>query len=92
MGTHPGDLISLVLSSANSCSTMLLKDIIDQRISPPIMDEMKKVILVIKLAFACLQQNPQLRPTMQDVSVQLAKVKLNKGEKIFSSIKIGELL
>ncbi|KAG9158872.1 hypothetical protein Leryth_025503 [Lithospermum erythrorhizon] len=90
MGTHPGDLI-VSLSSASS-SSILLKDVIDQRVSPPVMDEIDKVILTTKLAFACLQQNPQARPTMHDVSNQLAKLKPNNADVDFSSIKIGELL
>ncbi|GAA0168945.1 hypothetical protein LIER_40680 [Lithospermum erythrorhizon] len=90
MGTHPGDLI-VSLSSASS-SSILLKDVIDERVSPPVMDEIDKVILTTKLAFACLQQNPQARPTMHDVSNQLAKLKPNNADVDFSSIKIGELL
>ncbi|CAJ2636788.1 unnamed protein product [Trifolium pratense] len=95
MGMHPGDLIlSSILSSSATSLTILLKDVIDQRVSPPVMDEIDKVILMTKLAFACLQQNPQSRPTMHDVSNQLAaKLKPNKAAGVeFSSIKIGEML
>ncbi|XP_022765753.1 MDIS1-interacting receptor like kinase 2-like [Durio zibethinus] len=81
IGRYDGDLISslssLSLASASaSASTsfpndnqqILLKDVIDQRLSPPVRQVAKNVVSITKLACACLNGNPQLRPTMQQVA------------------------
>uniref|UniRef100_A0A0D9VES4 non-specific serine/threonine protein kinase n=1 Tax=Leersia perrieri TaxID=77586 RepID=A0A0D9VES4_9ORYZ len=65
MGKHPGDLLLPFF-----CRTehhMKLKDILDQRIVAPTSDEEKDVILLVLVAFACLQICPKGRPTMQQV-------------------------
>ncbi|KAI8019906.1 putative leucine-rich repeat receptor-like protein kinase [Camellia lanceoleosa] len=59
-GKHLGDLISsLSLSSSFSSSTstvhgILLKDVLDQRLLPPKNQVAEQVVMVAKLAFACL--------------------------------------
>ena len=77
MGNHLGDLISLLLSSLSSATTstthdIQLKDILDQRLKSPRNQVAFKVVLIAKLALACLATNPKSRPTMQEVSKKLS--------------------
>ena len=77
MGKHPGDFISsLMLSASTSSSSLighntLLKDVLDQRLPPPINKLADDVAHVAKLVFACLQTDPHCRPTMLQVSTKL---------------------
>ena len=68
IGSHPGDLIS---SFSLSSHDVLLEDILDQRLAHPTNRVAEKVVLVAKIAIACLQANPQSRPTMQQVYQKL---------------------
>ncbi|MBA0841455.1 hypothetical protein Goarm_003946, partial [Gossypium armourianum] len=74
IGRHPGDLISYFSSLKSTSSSMsndqlaLLKDTINQRLSPPIGQSAKDLVSTLKIAVACLNGNPQLRPAMQQVS------------------------
>ena len=78
MGNHPGDLISFLSSSSSSSATtstahdIQLKDILDQRLKSPRNQVAFKVVLIAKLALACLATNPKSRPTMQEVSKKLS--------------------
>ncbi|XP_052142420.1 MDIS1-interacting receptor like kinase 2-like isoform X2 [Oryza glaberrima] len=65
MGKHPGDLL-LPFFCRTEQHTML-KDILDQRIMAPTTEEEKDIILLVMVAFACLQICPKSRPTMQQV-------------------------
>ncbi|KAK8999009.1 hypothetical protein V6N11_070188 [Hibiscus sabdariffa] len=95
MGKHPGDLLSyLSLSTPASVSNdqqVLLKDVIDQRLSAPVSRVAKDVVSTTKVAFACLNGNPQLRPTMQQVAQALSRQSLPLPSH-FSTIKLGQLL
>jgi len=71
MGKHPGNYVSLVFSSSQSESQTPLKDVLDQRLLPPTNWHAQNVISVVALALACLRTNPQLRPTMTQVSREL---------------------
>jgi hypothetical protein len=65
MGKHPGDLLLPFV-----CRTeihMKLNDILDKRIIEPKSDEEKGIILLVLVAFACLQVCPKARPTMEQV-------------------------
>ncbi|KAM7518676.1 hypothetical protein LguiB_017638 [Lonicera macranthoides] len=81
MGMHPGDLVTSLCPSSSSSSSpanstvhnILLKDVVDRRLSTPWNQEAEEVAFVVKVAFACLNPNPQSRPTMQRVSMQLSK-------------------
>ncbi|XP_058219532.1 MDIS1-interacting receptor like kinase 2-like [Rhododendron vialii] len=83
MGRHPGDLLSsLSLSSGLSSSSdlspptannILLIDILDKRLPIPRNQVAGAVVFAAKLALACLHPIPQCRPTMQRVSLELAK-------------------
>ncbi|KAI8013145.1 MDIS1-interacting receptor like kinase 2 [Camellia lanceoleosa] len=58
MGKHPGDLISSLSSSPPTVYGALLKDILDTRLSSPGNHVEEEVVLVAKLALACLHTSP----------------------------------
>nr|XP_023877680.1 probable leucine-rich repeat receptor-like protein kinase At1g35710 isoform X3 [Quercus suber] len=97
MGKHPGDLISLLSSSSSSSSTtstahgILLKDVLDQRLEPPRNQVARIVVSVAKFAFACLETNPQSRPTMQQISRELS-IQRSPLSEMFGEITLGQLL
>eukprot|EP00268_Persea_americana_P000164 TRINITY_DN10067_c0_g2_i5.p1 TRINITY_DN10067_c0_g2~~TRINITY_DN10067_c0_g2_i5.p1 ORF type:complete len:134 (+),score=16.67 TRINITY_DN10067_c0_g2_i5:62-403(+) len=70
MGEHPGDLLSSL--STSEAKSILLKDILDQRLPTPTDREMKEVVLTVAIALACLCSDPQSRPTMYHVSQKLS--------------------
>ncbi|KAI9070706.1 hypothetical protein K1719_047328 [Acacia pycnantha] len=91
MGKHPAELISSVAEKSNM-NDLLLKDVLDPRLSPltkPILDD---VILVVKIAFSCLNETPQFRPTMEQVSTEFAKIPKSYSEDQFHAITIGQLM
>ncbi|XP_056170333.1 MDIS1-interacting receptor like kinase 2-like [Syzygium oleosum] len=74
MGKHPGDYVFRECSLFTQTeSPMLLMDVLDQRLSPSRLQlqEAQDVVSISKLAFACLQTDPRLRPTMAQVSCEL---------------------
>ncbi|XVE55492.1 hypothetical protein DITRI_Ditri03aG0162900 [Diplodiscus trichospermus] len=71
MGTHPGDLISALLSSSLEMR-LRMKDVMDQRLLPPAPEVQNKVVSVVEIAFMCLVANPQSKPTMYVVSLLLS--------------------
>ena len=95
IGKHPGDLISFL--SAFSPSTpstgrgILLKDVLDQRLSSPRGRAAGEVVFFVKLAFSCLSINPQSRPTMRSVSQGLSAPKAPLS-KMFDKICLSELV
>ena len=66
-GRHPGDLILSLLSPAKRAGVML-EDLLDDRLLPPQRETLDQLLDILKLAVACLSENPQSRPTMKDVS------------------------
>ncbi|XP_012070784.2 MDIS1-interacting receptor like kinase 2 [Jatropha curcas] len=77
MGRHPGDFISSLSLSSSSLSLpidqdTLLEYVIDKRLPIPGNKAPDALIHTVKLALACLIVNPQSRPTMRQVSSQLA--------------------
>ncbi|KAK8999012.1 hypothetical protein V6N11_070191 [Hibiscus sabdariffa] len=92
-GKHPGDLLSYLSTSTSvpNDQQILLKDVIDHRLSPPRSRAKNDVITATKVAFACLNVNPQLRPTMEQVAQALSRQSLPLTSP-FSAIKVGELL
>jgi len=63
MGKHPGDLLLPFFCRTEQHTK--LKDILDHRIVVPTSDEEKDIILLMLVAFACLQICPKARRTMQ---------------------------
>ena len=76
MGNHPGDLISSLplptSSSSPAVHQILFRNVLDQRLSPPRNQIANQVVSIANTAFACLQANPQSRPTMKQISDKLA--------------------
>lgn len=94
-GKHPGDLLSSLSLSASTSALVLdddqqilLKDVIDQRLSPPVKEVSKDIVSATKLAFACLNGDPQLRPSIAQAFTSQSLTLPNP----FSNIKVGELL
>lgn len=75
-GQHPGNLTSS-LSSPLTRTSVTLEDVLDDRLPPPRLEVLDQLIGILKLAVACLQENPQSRPTMKDVSQILSTLILN---------------
>ncbi|KAF8012110.1 hypothetical protein BT93_I0287 [Corymbia citriodora subsp. variegata] len=104
MGKHPGYLVSWECSSSAEtpisweCSSStktksfaLLKDVLDQRLSPSRirLQDAEDVVSIARLASACLQAEPRLRPTMRQVSQELRdRVPL---EMPFSAVSLEQL-
>ncbi|KAF9661883.1 hypothetical protein SADUNF_Sadunf19G0115200 [Salix dunnii] len=99
MGRHPGDLISTLSSHASSSSSSispisqqtLLKDVLDQRISLPKKGAAEGVVHIMKIALACLHPNPHSRPTMGNISSELA-TKWPPLTKPFCTITLEDIL
>jgi hypothetical protein len=93
MGKHPGDLISLFLSPSTrpTADNMLLIDVLDQRLQQVIEPIDEEVILITRLAFACLSQNPLSRPSMDQVCKMLAIGKSPLVGKQLHMIRLGQL-
>ena len=64
MGMHLGDLFSYLSSSKFTTCDMLLKDVLDQRLSLPINQVAREVLSIARIAIAFLHTIPQSRPTM----------------------------
>ena len=90
MGTHPGELLSSLSSSSLDPKIMLI-DILDQRLLPPVNQKIvQNIILVSTIAFACLRSQPKSRPTMQGISQELLVAK-TLMQKALKEISISEL-
>ncbi|MED6221040.1 hypothetical protein PIB30_050620 [Stylosanthes scabra] len=75
MGRHPEEILS---SFSSSCvQNLLLKDLLDSRLRLPMLQrDAKEIVLVAKVALACLNSNPKFRPSMQEVAQELSGSKL----------------
>lgn len=69
-GKHPGDYIEYSLLSP-SIERKQLNDVLDERLPPPSLEDEELLLSIVVLAKACLQKNPQSRPTMHIVSQML---------------------
>lgn len=73
-GEHPGDLVTSLTFASDKKTD--LKDLMDHRLPIP-HPEIKRVLTSIMiLAIRCVKSNPKMRPTMYDVSQQIAMVHL----------------
>lgn len=105
VGHHPVELLCSLstssLSSSSSSSTlssltlnghgMLLKDILDKRLATPDPHLADEVVTITKLAFSCINANPEFRPTMQHVSQQLSTRRQFSSES-FEILTLRQLL
>ncbi|XP_062100941.1 MDIS1-interacting receptor like kinase 2-like [Humulus lupulus] len=75
-GRHPGNL-TLSLSSPAKRAEVVLEDVLDERLQAPPKQTLDQLVHILKLAVACLHENPQSRPTMKDVSQILSTIIAN---------------
>ncbi|KAL5739000.1 hypothetical protein ACOSQ2_028180 [Xanthoceras sorbifolium] len=88
--TAPEFLLSL---TSQLDQNVMLIDLLDQRLSPPV-DQIavKDIVLVSTIVFACLQAKPKSRPSMQRVSQKLlAHPKIPMSSKALHEITIAQL-
>ncbi|KAF4371296.1 hypothetical protein F8388_023456 [Cannabis sativa] len=72
MGRHPTEIISLILSRtllSSNTPIIMIKDVLDSRLSPPNGNHIlaSNIVLVATIALACLCSEPKSRPTMMNV-------------------------
>ncbi|KAF6169052.1 hypothetical protein GIB67_038549 [Kingdonia uniflora] len=92
IGIHPGELLSsLTSSSLPTSQNVLLKDILDGCLSPPTLHASYELFIIAKLAFLCLDANPESWPTMKHVSQELSKAKALDLE-LFHTVTLGQLM
>ncbi|KAF6152084.1 hypothetical protein GIB67_031406 [Kingdonia uniflora] len=92
IGKHPGELISSLTSlSLLTCQNVLLKDILDGRLSPPTLHTCHELFTIAKLAFSCLDASPESQPTIKHVSQELSKSTVLDLE-LFHTITVGQLM
>ncbi|XP_042479711.1 MDIS1-interacting receptor like kinase 2-like [Macadamia integrifolia] len=76
IGRHPSELISVLVSSFSilplTKQMILLRDLLDKRVSPPTIEIVEELLSVMKIAISCLATNPQSRPDMHCVSEKLS--------------------
>ncbi|GKE55026.1 MDIS1-interacting receptor like kinase 2-like protein [Tanacetum coccineum] len=68
-GEHPGDIIT-----SPSYEKLGLKDLVDRRLPFPVPEIQNVLTSIIILAIECLNANPEMRPTMYDVSQQISGI------------------
>ncbi|KAM4115987.1 hypothetical protein ACJW30_02G016000 [Castanea mollissima] len=91
MGKHPGDLTSSLSSPTFTIRELLLKDVLDQRLSLPMDEAAREVLSIAKIVIACLHTIPQSRPTMRQVSQELSTQKPHLPNTL-QSITLGEVV
>nr|GMD87717.1 MDIS1-interacting receptor like kinase 2-like [Ipomoea batatas] len=92
MGRHPGELVASISSPSSLSETqndVVLKEVLDPRLSSPGKHEAEELVLIAKIAFACLNFNPGSRPTMFQVSALLSK-KMQPSN-LFPHISLSQL-
>ncbi|PIA33997.1 hypothetical protein AQUCO_03900109v1 [Aquilegia coerulea] len=84
-------ITSLATSSSTVGDNVLLVDMLDKRLPPPVADILKEVVTVAKLALACLKTSPESRPTMYSVSHELSSCRVSFVD-AFDMVTVGQLL
>lgn len=69
-GKHPRDFLSSISSSSLN-TDIELDEMLDPRLPAPSRSVQEKLISIVKVAFSCLNESPESRPTMKIVSQQL---------------------
>ena len=91
MGIHPGELLSTLIDKSTT-SDLFLKEVLDPRILPPKKLILDEVVIIAKIAFSCLDENPRSRPTMEQVTTELERLPKSHVEDAFDTITIGQLM
>ncbi|XP_030541450.2 MDIS1-interacting receptor like kinase 2-like [Rhodamnia argentea] len=71
-GKHPGETISSLLAASDKEIATILKNMLDSRLPAPMPGLQDELLVIFKLAIACLSANPRLRPSMNMVSQMLS--------------------
>lgn len=71
-GEHPGYIITSLTSS--STAKVDFKDLVDPRLPVPLLEIKKVITSILILATRCVNSNPEIRPTMYDVSQKIASL------------------
>ncbi|MFS7908446.1 putative protein kinase RLK-Pelle-LRR-XI-1 family [Helianthus anomalus] len=81
-GTHPGDIITSLASS--STEVVKLTDLMDNRLPVPLLEIKEALKSILILAIKCVDSNPEIRPTMNEVSQKIACIvcDMNKGDDV----------
>ncbi|ESR55369.1 hypothetical protein CICLE_v10024387mg [Citrus x clementina] len=69
-GKHPRDFLSSISSSSLN-TDIELDEMLDPRLPTPTRSVQEKLRSIVKVAFSCLNESPESRPTMKIVSRQL---------------------
>ncbi|KAH7691039.1 Non-specific serine/threonine protein kinase protein [Dioscorea alata] len=82
MGMHPGELLLNLPSmlSSSEGNDLLLKDVLDNRLLPPTGQLAEQVVFIVKVALACTQTNPALRPAMLSIAQDLQEGSEKQGQ------------
>lgn len=93
MGRHPGELISSLSEKAalQGDPDIYLKDLIDQRLSPPTDHIAEEVVFVITIALSCTRAAPESRPNMRFVAQELSAHTQAYLPEPLGTIKISKL-
>ncbi|GJW77537.1 MDIS1-interacting receptor like kinase 2-like protein [Tanacetum coccineum] len=67
MEKHPGDF----LTPSHDMNFESLTEVLDQHLPPPVQQIVEQVKLLVEIAFSCLRQSPQSRPSMREVTLSL---------------------
>ncbi|KAJ8775314.1 hypothetical protein K2173_020318 [Erythroxylum novogranatense] len=68
MGRHPEEIVSAI-TLLRDCPSLMLKDVLDSRLSYPNNNQevAQSLVIIVSLALACLRFHPNSRPTMEQV-------------------------
>ncbi|XP_035843869.1 MDIS1-interacting receptor like kinase 2-like [Helianthus annuus] len=75
-GQHPGDIITSLASTTTEA--VKLTDLVDHRLLVPLPEVKEVITSILILAIKCVNSNPEVRPTMLEVSQKIACVISNK--------------
>ncbi|AES78802.1 putative protein kinase RLK-Pelle-LRR-XI-1 family [Medicago truncatula] len=78
-GKHPGDVVPLWTIVTSTLDTMPLMDKLDQRLPRPLNPIVKNLVSIAMIAFTCLTESSQSRPTMEHVAKELAMSKWSRS-------------
>lgn len=73
-GNHPGDFITSIVST-KLAQNLMLQGLLDKRLPSPDESDLRlsrDVVRVVKLALRCVNPDPKSRPSMSQVSRELA--------------------